>query len=320
MIDFVLGAALAALTVRGWIRGLVKELFDLIGLVLGIWIAFRLSAPIGDFLTDHFGVTPEVARIGSGVALFFLFGISLAVAARYLTRVMNLPGLNTANRLGGSVVALSWGLVLLLVAVNVTRVLPAAGVVGDRFEGSVVVEAVAGPDAVPQQLFERFVGDSALIALQAIQRFFGMSRIVPEGSETVEIPSAALDEIRHVRNEADRVFTEINRHRAGVEVRAVAMSEGLRAMAEARAEEIYTSGAMQRAPDGCVRSASREFGVTLAVCEELMALAASAMGAFDGISSSSTGERVLGDPVFDRAGVAVVDGPTGRLLVIVLGG
>ncbi len=320
MIDFVLGAALAALAVRGWIRGLVKELFDLIGLVLGIWIAFRLSAPIGDFLTDHFGVTPEVARIGSGVALFFLFGISLAVAARYLTRVMNLPGLNTANRLGGSVVALSWGLVLLLVAVNVTRVLPAAGVVGDRFEGSVVVEAVAGPDAVPQQLFERFVGDSALIALQAIQRFFGMNRIVPEGSETVEIPPAAADEIRHVRSEADRVFTEINRHRAGVEVRAVAMSEGLRAMAEARAEEIYTSGTMQRAPDGCVRAASREFGVTLAVCEELMALAASAMGAFDGISSSSTGERVLGDPVFDRAGVAVVDGPTGRLLVIVLGG
>jgi hypothetical protein len=29
---------------------------------------------------------------------------------------------------------------------------------------------------------------------------------------------------------------------------------------------------------------------------------------------------VLTDTVFDRTGVAVVDGPTGRLLVIVLGG
>ena len=32
MIDFVLGIYLATLAVRGWLRGLVKELVDLIGL------------------------------------------------------------------------------------------------------------------------------------------------------------------------------------------------------------------------------------------------------------------------------------------------
>jgi uncharacterized membrane protein required for colicin V production len=47
MLDFVLGAALAGLAVRGWIRGFVREILDLVGLVLGIWVAFTLSQPLG---------------------------------------------------------------------------------------------------------------------------------------------------------------------------------------------------------------------------------------------------------------------------------
>ena len=66
MLDFILGLFLAALLVRGWTRGFVREILDLIGLVVGLWIAFKLNAPFGDFLTQNFGVTSEVARIGAG--------------------------------------------------------------------------------------------------------------------------------------------------------------------------------------------------------------------------------------------------------------
>ena len=52
MLDFVLGLFLAALLVRGWVRGLVRELLDLVGLVVGLWIAFKLSQPFGDFLAN----------------------------------------------------------------------------------------------------------------------------------------------------------------------------------------------------------------------------------------------------------------------------
>ena len=85
MLDFIIGLILAALLVRGWLRGFVREILDLVGLVVGLWIAFKLSAPLGDFLTRSFGVTPEVARIGAGIALFVLFGVSLSVAAHYLS-------------------------------------------------------------------------------------------------------------------------------------------------------------------------------------------------------------------------------------------
>lgn len=318
MVDFVLGIGLAALAVRGWVRGFVKESFDLIGLILGVWIAFRLNAPLGDFLTDSFGVTPEVARIGAGVLLFVLFGAALAIGAHFLTRVMKLPGLNMANRVGGAAVALAWGLVLVLVLINVLRVLP----VGDSLdlEESVVVRSVAGPEAVPQRFFERFAGDSALLALQTIQSLFGVSRLVPEGDEILEIPAAGADEIRQVRAEADRVLEEVNRHRAGLGLSAVARSEGLVTTAEQMAEEAYTAGRLRRSPDGCVRRASDLGGVILTICSDLLALASTSLGAFDGIAASTEGEASLRQSSYDRGGVAVVDGPTGRLVVIVLGG
>ena len=115
MLDFVLGLFLAALLVRGWVRGFVREILDLVGLVVGLWIAFRLSEPLGDFITGAFGTAPEVARIGAGIALFVLFGATLSVAAHYLSKVMKLPGLNMVNRVGGSAVALAWGVALVVV-------------------------------------------------------------------------------------------------------------------------------------------------------------------------------------------------------------
>jgi membrane protein required for colicin V production len=318
MVDFILGIALAALAVRGWFRGWVKESFDLIGLVVGIWVAFRLSAPLGDFLADGFGVTPEAARIGAGILLFLLFGVAMAVAANYLTKLMKLPGLNLANRIGGAMVALGWGVVLLLVLVNVFRVLPVANALD--LEDSMVVQVVAGPEAFPQRTFERFAGDSALLALQNIQRLFGVSRLVPEGDEIIEIPPAEADEIRQVRGEADRVLAEINRMRTGDGLGALQASDGLRAIAESRASDSYISGELQRSQDGCVAAAREVGGVNLANCSDLLALASTALGAFDGIAASEDGGRVLSSGSIDRAGVSVIDGPTGRLLVIVVGG
>jgi uncharacterized membrane protein required for colicin V production len=109
VIDFVLGLFLAALLVRGWMRGFVREVLDLVALVFGLWIALKLSGPLGEFVTERFSVSPEAATIGAGIILFLLFGVAMSLAAHFLARVMTLPGLNLINRLGGAAVAALWG-------------------------------------------------------------------------------------------------------------------------------------------------------------------------------------------------------------------
>ena len=317
MFDFILGLFLAALLVRGWVRGFVREILDLVGLVLGLWIAFKLSAPLGDFLTNSFGVTPEVARVGAGIGLFVLFGVSMSVAAHYLSKIMKLPGLNMVNRVGGSAVAGAWGVALVLVMVNVVRVFPIPESWEDQLDESTVVQAIAGPDAFPQQLLDALAGDNVLGALATIQDLFGTSRVVVEDGEVVDIPPAQTDEIRQVRNEAEDVLSQLNEFRAGLGEGALQPSDALIRLAEERAAAMYTSG--QLTIRDC-RTDAAGHGVRVVVCQEIVALASTALGAFDGIKETDSARSELSDSSYDRTGLSVVDGPTGRLLVIVLAG
>ncbi len=322
MIDFILGLFLAALVVRGWLRGLVREVLDLVGLVAGIWIAFSLSRPLGDFLTESFGVTPEVARIGAGIALFILFGATLGVVSHYLSKLMRLPGLNIANRLGGAAVAVGWGVVLVMVLVSVARAAPLPEKWVAAIEESTVIAAIAGEEALPQRLFKRLTGDDIMGSLATIRGLFGTIRAVPEGDEVLEIPPAEPDELLAREDEAGEVLSEINRFRAGEGLGALNSAQMLALVAEERAWTMYTTGRLSRdtPPGVTVADALEEAGVRLAFSGEAIALAGTVRGALDGILDSKSGLAEITEPNYDRVGVAVIEGPTGRLLVVVFGG
>ena len=322
MLDFILGLFLAGLLVRGWVRGFVREILDLIGLVVGIWIAFRMSGPVGEFLADRFDVAPEVATIGAGVVLFVLFGVSLSVAAHYLSKIMRLPGLNLANRFGGSAVAIAWGMALVAVLSSIVQVFP----IGERLEASIeessVVEAIAGPDALPRSMLESIAPENVLGSIQSLRSLFGETRAVPEEDEVLAIPVAPSDEVRQVRGDASKVAAWVNEFRAGEGLGALQESEVLTKVAEDRAIEMYVSGRLSRI-DTSGRSAAvylADVGVRLVATGENLALASSARAAYEGMLDSTSGLAQLTLSAYDRAGVAVVDGPTGRLVVIVFGG
>lgn len=317
MLDVLLGAGIAWLAVRGWIRGLVREALGLVGLFLGTILSFRLGGLIGDFLTRSFGWPHEVARVAGGMVIFVLLGVVLGVGAAVLTRMMNLPGLTIANRVGGAVLAVAWALAVILVAVNVSRALPLPW--NDQLERSVVVEAVAGPEAWQQRLFHRLAGESVLATLYSIQNLFGSERVVPRADQEIGFPAAAPDEMRQVRGEAEMILEELNRHRAGENLPLLAPSDVLFQLAELRASDMYASGMLGRDED-CVPEAAERVQVRLLRCSEVAALASTSLAALDAILADQESGPVALGPESNRAGVAVVDGPTGRLVLVVLAG
>ncbi|MGF1616528.1 MAG: CvpA family protein [Acidimicrobiia bacterium] len=322
MLDFVLGAGLAGLAVRGWVRGFVREALDLVGLVLGIWVAFTLGRPLGDFISDQFGVSSEVARIGSGILLFVLFGVAMGIGAHFLSRVMRLPGLNLANRIGGSAVAALWGVALILVIINVGGVLPLPDSWEEQVEGSTVVQAIAGDNAVPQRLFEALGDDGILASLAVMQDLFGSGRAVPQGDEVLEIPPAPADELRQVRGDVDLVTDRVNEMRVANSVGALLAAQPLSAVAESRAVTMYTAGRISRdTPIGdSVSNDIAMAGILLEIDGEALALATTTRAGIDALFADPGSLGLLSAPQFDRVGVSVVAGPTGVLLVLVLGG
>jgi membrane protein required for colicin V production len=316
MIDFVLGLALAAMLVRGWLRGFVREALDLVGLIAGLFLAFRLSAPLGDFLTDSFGVGPEAGRIGGGILLFVLFGALLSFAAHYLSKVMNLPGLSLVNRVGGAAVAVGWGIVIVLILVSLIEVLPISSGWRDDIEESNVVQLIAGEDALPRRFVESLAGDNVMTAIASLRQLFGASRAVPLGDEVLTMPPAQSDEVRQVRSEAEAIVERMNEDRVSAGSRAVRSVTALTELAESHAESLYTNGRLRRMQNCRARLIERSYQVV--GCDNGVALAGTAAGGYDGVYETSEGQAMIEAPAFDRAGVAVVDGPTGRLVVIVL--
>jgi membrane protein required for colicin V production len=317
MLDFILGLYIAGLAVRGWLRGFVRELMDLVGLIVGVAVAFRLSAPVGGFLTDRFGVSPEWGRIGAGIVLFILFGLGMSILAHYLAKVARLPGLSLANRVFGSAVAAAWGVLLVLVIVAVVSILPVPEGVDEAIADSSVAQAIAGPDALPRRLVEPIIGDQAVTALATIERLTGGRRVVPAEGERIELEEVDPEAVAVVPGSVAFVFDRINADRLDAGADPLVQSDALAEIARARGLEMYRAGIVERRTDDQVLAATRTGSLRLVAASEMVALASSDRAAHAGIAEDPA--TSLTNPDFDRAGVAVIRGPLGTMVVEVYG-
>ena len=320
MLDFVLGIYLSGLAIRGWMRGLVKELLDLAALVIGAVVAFRMSGPLGDFLADRFDVTPEWARIGAGITLFILIGVGATVLAYSVGRVMRAIGLNLPNRLLGAAFGLAWGVVLIVIVATILLALPLP--VEDTLAESEVVTALAGPEALPRQAFQKLAGDDGLDTLLALGSKLGQSRVVLDEDDVVAIDPAEPDQLVGEPKASAELLALTNRERLAVDENPLAWSDILAAVARRHAEEMYLEGYVSHVSPttGTVVDRVRAAGVNLFVVGENLALASNARAVHDGFMDSPGHRENLLRPEFDRVGIASVRGPLGLMVVQVFGG
>ena len=316
MIDFVIGVYLAGLGVRGWLRGLVREVLDLVGLVLGAAIAFRLAGPVGDFLTDRFGVTSEWARIGAGVVLFSAVSVGLAIASRSISRVMNLPGLNLLNRFGGVALAVAWGVMLLAVILTILRALPIGGVSAALDESRMAL-VLAGPDSVPVQILTTVGGEKVASAVALLENLAGGRRLVVEGDERIDLEPNAVEVLSAAPASAEELYVMLNRDRLAVGADPLPWSDELAAVATAHATEMYRDGYLAHFSPvtAYVGDRIRAAGILFVAAGESIGLASTTRAVQAALLESEENRANLFDRSFDRVGIGVVAGPYGLLVV-----
>lgn len=322
MIDFVLGAYVAGLMFRGWIRGMVREVADLAGLVVGLLLAFRLNSTFGAFATDRFGLRPEVARIGAGLILFLIVGAGMSLIAHYLTKLMRLPGLNLTNRFLGAGVGALWALTVLVVLVTALRALPVPEGVEETLDRSRVVELVAGPGALPRSLFERVAGDESLRSLLVLKPLFGILRLTPDQGGSIAIPATHPDDLKPNRESAEVAWHLLNGFRDDSRRDPLAWSEGLADVAFDHALWILQEGSLDHEGKGgrFVDERVALVGLQLHKTGETIGLASDVRAVHQAFVDSESYRSVLLDTGFDRVGVGAVEGPLGLLVVMVFGG
>ncbi|MCD6525896.1 MAG: CvpA family protein [Desulfuromonas sp.] len=115
-LDIAILVILALFVAKGALRGLLKELCSLLGLVAAAAIAFRFYAPLAQYLADLSSMPLQLCVIASLLVLFVATMIIFAVLGVVLSRFVKLLFLGGLNRVLGAFFSLLQGtLVLALV-------------------------------------------------------------------------------------------------------------------------------------------------------------------------------------------------------------
>jgi len=322
MIDVVLVVAFGLLLVRGWFRGFVREAMDLVALVVGVILAFRLAPAVGAVVSSMAGISVVTGRVVGGSIVFFGVGIGAAFATAAIERKFRLPGLNLVNRAGGAGLALTWGVFLATLITTVAVILPLPQAAADQLDRSAITRVLTEPGGTPQEVFAHLAGDRIVEALINLRKVFGARRVVIGPGEVVAIPAATADEIRDDPTDARRIFDRLNQARVDAGLDPLAWSDALAAVGHGHAVEMYLDGyfAHESPKTGDVGDRLAAVGITFRVAGENLALAATADDVHDGLMESPAHRANILGADYRRVGIAVVAGPLGLMTVQVFTG
>lgn len=322
MVDFALGVYFTGLFVRGWLRGFVKEAMDLVGLLIGAFVAFRYSRSLGEVLESMSQTGPTGARYVAGIILFLLVGSLAAVAAHYLGKVAYRPGFKTSNRVFGALAATSWGWLLATVIIMLTTVLPLRGSFDEAFADSVIVGAITNPEGMTQRVVRTVAGDRLFSQVIALEDLFGDQQVILKEGESIPLDPVPVEDLSVDGVAEQRIFELLNGARIEAGLPPLVWSEALASVGRAHGEDMYVTGYFSHISPitGTIGDRVSSAGISYVIVGENLALAADAVQVHKGLMDSPSHRENILRPQFRRVGIGVIDGPTGLMVVQVFSG
>lgn len=322
MVDLVILAFLALLLVRGWTRGFIREAMDLVGLIIGTILAFRLGPAVGGVVASVADISDEMARLIGGLVVFFAVGIGVAFAARAIARKARLPGLNLVNRAGGAGLAAAWGAFLATLVLTLGVVLPMPPAVADSIDDSAVARTLTDPDGVAQEVFIGLAGDRLIETMLNLRQVVGTRRVIVDPDTVVELVEADLEDLARDRQAALEIFRLVNVARDEAGRSQLTWSDALAEVGAGHAFEMYVDGYFAHTSPitGDAGDRVRDAGIGFSVAGENLALAATVTEVHEGLMESPGHRANIEADFYDSVGIAVVRGPLGLMTVQVFTG
>ncbi len=113
LVDIVILLVLGIFLLKGILRGLLKEVCSLLGLLIGGILAFTFHLPLAQQLQDSFDLPAQLCVWGSFLSIFLTSVILFGVLGYVLHKFVKLVFLGGFNRVAGALFGLIQGVVLL---------------------------------------------------------------------------------------------------------------------------------------------------------------------------------------------------------------
>lgn len=106
LLDIIIAIPLLWGAYRGFKRGFVFEIFMLIGLILGLYIAFKFSSLLNGWLSKIVSADSAVIPYLSFIIVFAAILLILILFAKLLENVLKAVSLNVLNQVAGAVLGI----------------------------------------------------------------------------------------------------------------------------------------------------------------------------------------------------------------------
>ena len=103
LVDIVIWGILLAFMAKGFMRGLVREVCSVLGMIAGGWAAFKYSSHLSEAARPFIHLPSHVATALSFVLIFLLIAVLFFLVGHLFTVVFKIMLLGGINRVGGVV-------------------------------------------------------------------------------------------------------------------------------------------------------------------------------------------------------------------------
>lgn len=144
LVDILIWVVLLGFAVKGFMKGLVREVCCLLGFVIGGWVAFAYYGPVAAAIGPHIHLPRLVVPVLSFGLIFVTLGLFFFFLGYVLTTFFKIILLGTVNRMAGLFLGLLEGALVLSVVLSLAAREP----VPEKVRRNVAGSAWAKPFAV----------------------------------------------------------------------------------------------------------------------------------------------------------------------------
>ncbi len=129
-IDWVIVGVLAYYGFQGWISGFADLGLSFVTFLASLWFAVKFHAPVGDFLTDKFGIAPMWSTVLGYIIVAFIAEAILSEVAWFVMKKIPKKLISSkANKWLGILISVFNGLIIISFILLVILALPLRGTV-----------------------------------------------------------------------------------------------------------------------------------------------------------------------------------------------
>lgn len=310
MIDLILAIVILGSVTAGYLRGVAREFLELVAVIAGIPVAFRVGPAIVDAVVDLPAVNAAfVGGVGFLIVLIGTVGLlGMSANARGWLSEPDVP-----ERMAGALMGGLRATVLAWVAATLLAAMPNPAIAA-AVQPSTFVRAVTASDGVAISTFSTLTGQADIESIVAFNERFPDGPLITE--DYTEIPEFGLDRLTEQQDDAFEILELVNEARVLSGRQGLRWSSDLAEVAEAYAFELYTDGffAHESPRSGNVADRLARVGISFRTAGENLALAPHARSAHDNLMASrSHFANIMGD--YTSMGIGVVEGPLGIMVV-----